>query len=201
MNKAQKIWKHEVCQAGKIARRLMDTDRLRPGWRIFVLPSALLDFLRMRRQLRLTRKNLLFTRSLALEAAEDISRGKDPHLALGGIEIRTKAILDREKKGLYTEKVRRKQLKEIQSLLDHYLALLKAEGDTYEALFRTVYPDREACRKFFDRLGETEKAVIQASISSIRKESKKGRGEWFAKVTCATDTVREEEMKGLYEDV
>ena len=198
MDTAQIVWRHEEAQASRVARVLMDTDRMRLTWRAFVLPSALLDLIRMRRQRNLTKRNLLFTKKLAFTAARDIVRGKERALAMGAIEIKTKSILDHQKKGLYSEKIRRRQISEIQILMDYYLSLLNADGNRFEPLLRSAYPTRNKYQAFLSQLQKAEQGVIQASIGTLRKSSKRGRHQWFEKVTTAYKADREKEMASLY---
>ncbi len=120
------IWKHDVNQAGQIAKLLLDNKKVNLNWKIVLLPVFLYNVYHYRKDLRFTRKNFLFTKQLAFDAAKNILQGKEQAWEFRRIEIKTQEILDREKKGFYTEKIRRKQLSEIQLLIKHYLNLFES---------------------------------------------------------------------------
>ncbi len=194
----RKIWKYETRQADKIARSIVEPKPPRFGWRIFVFPSMFSDYLRFRKSLKLTRKNLLFTRQLALEAAQGILQGGDHAMEFRKVEIKTQNILDREKKGLYTEKVRRKQLYEIGLLITHYLNLLKSNQARYEEMVKAAYPSKQHYSAFFEQLQKAEREVIQASIFTVRRGSKRERLKWFEKMGRALAEERTQEAKRIF---
>ena len=198
MGTPRAIWKHERRQADRIARALLEPPGGSPPWWALVLPSRLAPYLTYRRGLRTTRKNLLFTKKLALGAARAVIAGEDRGLALGSIERRTRDLLDREKRGVYTEKVRRKQLAEVEILLAHYLRLLRAGGRSLEDGARACYPDRNAYLAHLRRLHEAEQGVIQASIATVRKGSKQERTRWFRRLSELSEKVRLEEADRFF---
>jgi len=198
MGLPRSIWKYEARQADTIARSIVECKPPRFGWRIFVLPVILIEYLRFRKSLKLTRKNLLFTRQLALEAAQGIRQGGDHAMEFRKVEIKTQNILNREKKGLYTEKVRRKQLYEIGLLITHYLNLLKSNHTRYEEMVKAAYPSKQHYIAFFEQLQKTEREVIQASIFTVRRSSKKERLKWFEKIESALAAARTQEAKRIF---
>jgi hypothetical protein len=198
MGKPDLIWKHERRHADRIARALLEPPGGYPPRWALVLPSRLAPYLSFRRHLRTTRKNLLFTKKLALDAAREVTAGEDRALALGSIERFTRKLLDRENRGVYTEKVRRKQLAEIELLLTHYLRLLRSGGRNLEGMVRAAYPDRKAYLDHLGRLQEAEQGVIQASITTVRKGSKRERARWFQRVSELSGRVRREEADRLF---
>ena len=124
MKSVNAIKKYEIRQTGRIAGALIDITTSKFNWRIIIFPFYLYDFIRYRRRLQVLHKNLFFTRKFALDAAKNIHQGKERAWEIRQIEIKTKDILDKEKKGFYTEKIRNRQLREIEFLIDHYLELL-----------------------------------------------------------------------------
>ena len=176
----------------------MEAIRVEFGWKALFFPFRLIDYIRFRRRLVLTRKNLLFTKQLAFEAAKEIFGGKDPDSEMGSIEKKTKDILDKEGKGFYTEKVRRKQLHEIELLIDHYLQLLNSSGTDYEEMIETTYRTKKKYIAFLNRLRQMEQEVIQAAITTMRKGSKNERIGWFRKVTETSKKVRIEEAEKIF---
>lgn len=192
------IWKHEVQQANQIAASLLADTKAKLNWKILLLPVFLHDYIRFRKNLRFTRKNLLFTKKLAFEAAKNIARGKQRAWEIRQIEIKTKEILDKEKKGFYTEKIRRKQLPEIELLLDHYLDLFDTNQSKYAAILKAKYESKGNYLTFLSTLHKAEAEVLQASTTSMRKATKKDRREWFQKIKQTTKNVRLAEANKIF---
>ena len=198
MRTSQIIWKHEVKQAGRIARNLLEIKKAKFGWRVLFPLSLLVDYIRFRKRLILIRKNLLFTKRLATNAAREIFRGKNRVVEERLIEIKTKELLDKERKGLYAEKVRRKQLHEIGLLIDHYLRLLNSNETNHTNMIRVSYQSKKKHLSFLNELQQIEQEVIQASIMSVRKGSKKDRLSWFKKVQETSNKIRMEEVERIF---
>lgn len=198
MGNFRDIWNHEKDQAGRIARRLLETNRAVKGWPRLLSPSLLIDLLRFRKIRSLTRKNLLFTKKLAFDASKEIFQGRDRALETGSVDMKTRQVLSREGKGFYTEKIRRRQLQEVEVLIDHYLGLLNSDGNNYEEMVKAAYPSRKEYLSFIQRLEEKEREVIQAALATVRKGSKKERLAWFAKVRDTAEEVRLEELERIF---
>jgi hypothetical protein len=195
------IWNHEVDQANKIARSLVDDRRIKFGWRILLLPDFLIHCIYYKKNLILTRRNLLFTKRMALGAAREIAGGDSHAMQIRLVEIKTKQLLDREGKGYYTEKLRRKQLNEIALLIDHYLNLLNSKGKNHAELVRAQYPSKEKYVSFLNRLQEAEQGVIQAAITSMKRGSRQERIVWFTRLTAASKQARGEEVEQIFWEV
>jgi hypothetical protein len=192
------IKKNEIHQFGQIAGALVDIKKSKFNWRILVFPFFLYDLVRYRRRLRVVRKNLFFTKQLALEAAKNIHQGRDRAWEIRQIEIKTSDILDKEKKGFYTEKIRNRQLREIEFLIDHYLDLLGSDHPGYEEMITTIYTSKGRFLNFLNSLQKVEEEVIQAAISTMRKGTKKERRLWFDRVRAATKKMRIKEADRIY---
>ena len=106
--------------------------------------------------------------------------------------------MDHDKKELYTEKVRRKQLIEIERLMEHYLMLIRSQTSGYDHAVRAVYRSRDAYRSFLDDLHQAEADVIQAAMTTTRKGSKKERVRWFEKVKRATKDAKTVELARIF---
>jgi len=194
------IWQHEVRQADRVAAALTETSKVESGWRTLLLPLFMADYFRHLGRKRRTRKNLLFTRQLAFDAAKNVQKTKEPAWEIRKYEIKTQEILDKEKKGLYTDKIRRKQLLEIEFLMNHYLDLLNSDGSNYYGLIKTKYPSKGKYLEFLNKLQKTEEEVIQAAITTVRQGSKKERRLWYDKVKTTTKKFRMEEADRIYEE-
>ncbi|UCH20167.1 MAG: NF038143 family protein [Deltaproteobacteria bacterium] len=199
MSKYRIIWDYEQKKANKIARRLLETERIRTsGWRKLLMPVFLPQYIRYRRKLSVTRKNLLFTKKLALEAAKNLQLGKERAQEIRQIEIKTREILNRQTKGLYTEKVRQKQLAEIEFLINYYLDLLDSNQKNYASMLKSKFPSKGKYLSFLDTLQKIEHAVIQASIETVRRGTKKERRIWFENLINAIKEVRRAEVDDIF---
>jgi hypothetical protein len=163
-----------------------------------VLPSFFIAYIRYGKNHYVTRKNLLFTKQLAFDAAKKISQGADRSLVMGTVESKTQNLLDKEKKGFYTEKIRRKQLFEIELLVYHYLKLLASDKSTYDEMIKTAYPSHGRYLSFYGSLLKAEMEVIQAATATMRKGSKKERRRWFEKVEQFSKKAWTEEIERIY---
>ncbi len=190
MGNFRAIWNHEVGQAGQIAKILLDNKKVNINWKIIFLPVLLYNVYNYRKDLRFTRKNFLFTKQLAFDAAKNIYQGKEQAWEFRRIEIQTREILDREKKGFYTEKIRRKQLPEIELLIKHYQGLFESKNTKYTEIIKEKYQSKGNYLSFLSTLQKSEEDVIQAAITTMRKGTKKDRRQWFQKVSETTKKVR-----------
>jgi hypothetical protein len=159
-----------------------------------------MDIVHYRYRLWVLRKNILYTRKLAFEAAQNIISGQDQGWQVRRIEIKTREALDRDKSGQYTEKVRRKQLSEIDLRITHYTDLINSGKLRYPQMIKAVYPARGKYLSFLNNLRKLEEEVIQAAVSTTRKGTKKERRMWFDKVKSITRDVRVAEAERLYSE-
>ena len=201
MANMRKIWQHEVRQADRVAGVLTATSKVKLGWRTLLLPLFLTDYFRHLGRKRRTRRNLLFTKQLAYDAAKNVHKTGEPAWEIRKYEIKTQEILNKEKKGLYTDKIRRKQLLEIEFLMHHYLDLFGAEGSNYQTVIKTKYPSKGRFLEFLNRLQKTEEEVIQAAITTVRQGSKKERRQWYDKVRTTTKKFRMEDAEKIYSEI
>jgi len=196
----QNIWQHETRQANRVANVLTETGKLKFGWRTLLLPLFLADYFRHIGRKRRTRKNLLFTKQLAFDAAKNVHKTGEPAWEIRKYEIQTQEILDKEKKGFYTGKIRRKQLVEIEFLMNYFLDLFKADGSSYSEAIKAKYPSRGRYMEFLNRLQKIEEDVIQAATTTVRRGSKKERRQWYEKVRTTTKKFRMEEIARIYDE-
>lgn len=117
-------------------------------------------------------QNMLFTKKLALDAALGVTRdGLSRKEVLKPVLDKTKALLSSEDKGIYSEAIRQKQLKEIDLLIDHYCKLLKAEGRNYVTLVAKAYLRQNDFSTFLERLKGAEKEVNLAAVETLGNEA------------------------------
>lgn len=192
------IWKHEVRQADHITKLLLEDKKVALNWKIILLPVYLYNILKYGKNVRFTRKNMLYTKQLAFEAARNIFQGKDPAWEYRQIEIKTKDVLKKEKKGFYTEKIRRRQLSEIELLIKHYRDLFRSKQSTYAGIINEIYPSKGQYLAFISNVQKMEENVIQAAITTMRRGTKKERRQWFQKVKELTKKIRRAEANEIY---
>ncbi len=195
------LQKFEIRQTNQIAAALIKLEMSRFYWREIVFPFFLYDFIRYRRRLQVLRKNLFFTKRFALDVGKNIHQGKERAWEIRRVEIRTREILDKEKKGFYTDKIRNKQLKEIEFLVNYYLELLGSNQPDCEDAIKALYPSKGSYLKFLNSLQKTEEEVIQAAVATLRKGTKKDRRLWFDKVRATTKKIRMKEADKLYSEI
>ncbi|MEW5721607.1 MAG: NF038143 family protein [Thermodesulfobacteriota bacterium] len=198
MGQTGEILKTETRTAAEVAW-LLTAGRRRPtGFFSRLSPRFWPVWLRHWRERDSIRKNLLYTKKLAFDAAGQIAGGRTREGALGEVDRKTREVLRRETQGFYTEKVRRRQLQEIELLVVHYLRLLGSGAQNYRGMVTAAYKDREDYLVFLAELAGREGEVIQAAVDSVRKASKKDRLAWFRKVAEAVEAVRAEELDRFF---
>ena len=198
MGSARTIWKHEVREANQISGILIQDQTVEFNWRVVLLPLFLMDVIHYRHRLRVLRKNLLYTRRLAFDAAQNIISGQERGWQIRRIEIKTQEALDRDKSGQYTEKIRRKQLSEIESLITHYVDLINTGKSKYPDMIKAVYPAKGNYLNFLNNHRKLEEEVIQAAVTTTRKGTKKERRLWFDKVKAVTRDARISNIDSIY---
>jgi hypothetical protein len=200
MENSRTIWKHEVRQANLIAKMLLDRKKVELNWKIILLPIFLYRVYHFSKKLRFTRKNLLFTKKLAFEASKNIFQGRERPWEIRGIEIKMNAILSKDRQGVYTQEIQHAQLSEIELLIDHYLQLLGADRSSYAQVLKSAYPTKGKYLNFINRLHRAEAEIIQASVDSMRRGTKKDRREWFQQIKEITKKTRTTEADELYSE-
>jgi hypothetical protein len=135
----------------------------------FILPGMFIfDFLRRSSETRRYSTLFVFPRKLALDGALDMIKGEDRKKILSQIEEQIKQWLS--SLNLYSERLHRKHMDEIDLLVDHYSKLLHAEGNHYPGLVKYAYPARESYEAYLHRLSAAEQEVDHA-IAEIRGET------------------------------
>jgi hypothetical protein len=131
------------------------------------------DFLRRSATVRHYTKQFLVPRRLALEAAQDILRGEDRTKRLSTIEPQIKAWLNGLK--LYSSAVQQKQMDVIQLLVEHYIILLQASGDSYDGLVRNGYDNRQNYESHLKHLADEEEGLDRAILEELGQNEKLGQ--------------------------
>lgn len=182
--------------AKAVARKIVKMPEI-TVW-VFMIPFIFVfNFLRYKRTTETFALNFLFTKRLALDAALDIIKeGLQRQDVVVRINDKTRDILASDKQGVYSEKIRMKQMNEINLLLDHYLKLLEAEGKNYKSLLKNAYQTQDNYRTFLQQLTAAEKAVNQAALQTVGKSET--AHEIISEMENTTEGIRTEEAKIIF---
>jgi len=164
----------------------------------FVLPPLFaINLLKHHRAKEVFTLNFMFTKKLALEATSNMLKyGLTKDESIVEIEKKTSSILSSDQKGIYSEKVRLKQMQEIHLQIDHYRKLLVSEGKTYSDMVKAAYGDRGAFEAFLNRLTSFEKEVNRAALQLVGKnvEAK----DFVARMEEAVALVRDRDLNNIF---
>jgi hypothetical protein len=137
-------------------------------WDVLIPIVFVFNVLKFKRAREIFTLNFLFTKKLALQGAFDmVKKGQSREDVLGQIRDRTSQILASDKKGIYSNKIRQKQMREMELLLDHYFRLLNAEGKDYRSMVRHAYRTRQDFVAFVKELEVIEKEVNRAASQTV----------------------------------
>jgi len=193
--KYQSILDQERSLAKAVASAVIEVKPV-SAWEILIPILFLLRFFQIKRSKETFTLNFLFTKKLALEAAFTmVDKGKDREEAREQIKEKTGNILAGDKAGLYSSKIRQKQMKEMDLLVDHYGRLLEAEGKDYPSMVRNVYRTREGYAAFLRELEEAENEVYQAATQTVKTSSAR---EIVSKMEEAAARIRRAELDRLF---
>ncbi|MBW2064765.1 MAG: NF038143 family protein [Deltaproteobacteria bacterium] len=130
----------------------------------------ILDFLRRNATIKNYTKHFMFPRRLAIDAAMDISKGAERTKRISEIGPRIEAWLAELK--LPSATIRDTQMEVIHLLVDHYMMLLQAEGDTFNELIRRAYQSRYRYQEFLDRYTSKEEELDRAILQYLGEPEK-----------------------------
>lgn len=159
-------------------------------WDFVMPPMLIFNLLKHKRSKEAFILNLLFTKKIALETARDmVERNVTQEAAMQNAEVATGKVLTADKRGIYAEKVRQKQLREIELLSGHYHRLIMTDGKSYDEMLVAAYGDRQAYLDFLRRLSQAEREVNRAALSTV------GRNEasikFVAKMENSLENIRQ----------
>jgi hypothetical protein len=193
--KYENILAQENAVAKTVARSVIGENPV-SAWDVLIPIVFLFNFLRFKRAREIFTLNFLFTKKLALQGAFDmIKTGQSREDALAQIRNRTSQILASDKKGIYSIKIRQKQMREVELLLDHYYRLLNADGKDYGSMVRNAYLTRKGYVAFAKQLEGIEKEVNRAASQTIKTAS---APDIISKMEEATARLRAAEAENIF---
>lgn len=166
-------------------------------WEVTIPVIFIMGYMRAKADREVFSQNMLFTKKMALEAAFDMIR-KETHKAdaLIKIEHKTKELMSSLPAGIYSEGIRREQLKEIELLIDHYLKLLRADGKDYPALVLGAYSQPKDYLDFQQALSSLEKQVARAASRTLGAQTDAAM---LSRIESATDELRSAEIQKIFD--
>jgi len=188
-----------------VARKVVDKPEL-SVW-MFLIPIVFIYYIhryqKFQAGVKLFSKEFVFTKKAALDAAFQITRNgvsKDEALATCCPDEEAGSAADEAlatccSDTALVKEIRRKQFKEVAFLVDHYVRLLTADGDSYQSLVKKAYT-RAGYRQFLKQLQQVEKEVNQAAKHAFKETE--GFLEFMSKMEVATELLRQEETKKLF---
>jgi hypothetical protein len=132
------------------------------GWYYLIPGMFIIDFLRRESALRRYTKHFLFPRNLAIDAALALINGEEETSVASHVEAELAARLS--SLSLNTEDLFKAHMNFMNTLITHYQALLRAEGDSYHLLIREAYQNRDDLQSVLSELTAAERAVDQLVI-------------------------------------
>jgi len=139
-------------------------------WHYLIPFMFVFDFLRRNATIRHYTEHFMFPRKLAIDAAQDILHGEEEMARLAKIDPEIAVWLGRLK--LYSEAIHQRQKEVVKLLAEHYLKLLKADGENYNALIRNGYDIRQNYETFLSRLAAVEEELDRAIIEKLGESEK-----------------------------
>lgn len=185
--KYKSIFSREQSLARTVAQAVI---KLRPisVWEVMIPILLVFWYAKCKETREVFTRNFLFTKQLALKAAEDmIKKGQAKDEIMSRIEDETESLLVSVKEGIYSKEVRQRQLSEISLLIDHYCRLLEAEGEDYASWVINAYGRQDSYTAFLGQLKEAEKEVYLAAVQTVGTQTS---AETVSKMEEVTKRVR-----------
>ena len=189
------IFEKERSMAQGLAASLIRPKTL-TVWEIMIPVIFILNYVKIKHSREIFVQNQMFTKKMALDAALDMKKKEmSKEAVMGQIQAKTKELLTSVPGGIYSDDIRRQQLKEIDLLIDHYRKLLNAAGQDYASLVTNVYPSATEYSSFFNQLKLAETEVMQAAQRTLGSQTDMATAE---KIESITETMRVAEVNKIF---
>ena len=189
------IFERERSMAQGLALSLIRTKTL-TVWEIMIPVIFILNYVKLKHSREIFVENQMFTKKMALDAALDMKK-KDasPETVMAQIQSKTKELVSSVPGGIYSDDIRRQQLKEIDLLIDHFSQLLNAEGNDYASLVTYAYQTAADYSSFLEQLKSAENEVMAAARRTLGDQADMATAE---KIESITDSMRSAEVKKIF---
>jgi len=186
--KQKDIFAYERIFAFKLGERVLEKPKL-SVWMILIPLIIVYHMYRHQKYVEARSKfaeNFLMTRRWALaEAGYVVAEGKKKD-ARG---ISAQASMPDDARDFH--------IALISTLLDHYVDLLRADGDDVESLIRTAYGSRTNYMLYLNQLSQTEKRLNAALEPHLSKEHKDIK-QTIHRIEQIAEEMRREEVRRLF---
>lgn len=146
--KAEESFARRVALGVITKRPIKPLFQLIPGMFIF-------DFLKRNREIRKYSQYYLPPRKLALDMARDIVIDENKDETLQDVEEKIRVWL--ETQGLYDSNTNRSLIAVVHCLVEHYIKLIQANGESYNDLVKNAYGLQGNYEIYLDQLASLEK--------------------------------------------
>ena len=193
--KFRMISDHEYAMAKSVALSLIKPKPL-TVWDLMIPVIFILNFIKLKQSREIFIQNQIFTNTLALEATRDMfKKSQSRQDVFITIKKKTKDLLASVPDGIYSEKIRQEQLKQIDFLMDHYGKLFEANGEDYPALIINAYASRGNYAAFLSQLKTVEKDVMTAAQRTLGARADMQAA---SRLEELTDKVRAAEIEKIF---
>jgi hypothetical protein len=161
------ILSHETAIARSVA---LATLKPKPFsvWEVLIPIIFIFGYMKSKETREVFAQNVLFTKKMALQAAFDMSKkGSTRETEMERVRSKTSDMIASIPGGIYSDEIRKEQLKEIDLLVDHYCLLLNSTGDDYDSLVFNAYQTPEGLVNFYERLQKAEEGVGRAARNTL----------------------------------
>jgi hypothetical protein len=140
---------------------------LRPpsAWYYLIPGMFIFDFLRRGSIIRKYTETFIFPRKLALEGARSLTAGETRAAIDSHLEVEIKNWLTAHQ--LDSQDLLQAQKETVDLLMDHYLKLLQADGESYVDLIEQAYSSRENFEAHLQQIAAAENKVDQAILAIV----------------------------------
>ncbi|MEE9496671.1 MAG: NF038143 family protein [Desulfobacterales bacterium] len=189
------IFERERSMAQGLAASLIRPKTL-TVWEIMIPVIFILNYAKLKQSREVFIQNQMFTKKMALDAALDMQK-KDAskETVMVQIQSKTKELVTSVPGGIYSDDIRRQQLKEIDLLVDHYTRLLNAEGKDYASLVTYAYQTAADYSSFLEALKSAENEVMGAARRTLGDQTDMTTA---AKIESITANMRTAEVKKIF---
>jgi hypothetical protein len=161
------ILSHETAIARSVA---LATLKPKPFsvWEVLIPIIFIFGYMKSKETREVFAQNVLFTKKMALQAAFDMSKkGRTRETEMERVRSKTSDMIASIPGGIYSDEIRKEQLKEIDLLVDHYCLLLNSTGDDYNSLVFNAYQTPEGLVNFYEQLQKAEEGVGRAARNTL----------------------------------
>jgi hypothetical protein len=161
------ILRHESAIARSVALAVIKPKPF-SVWEVIIPILFIFGYMKSKESREVFVQNLLFTKKMAMQAALDmLKKSQTRESVMERIKSKTRDMIASVPDGIYSEEIRREQLKEIDLLFDHYCRLMNSEGDDYNSLVFNAYRTPDCLADFFGQLQDAEDSVGRAAHNTL----------------------------------